>query len=435
MILDPFQLALASVVLLLAAVLWFRLPIALIMACLGFVGMGLLSGFDAARSMLGTELWGSFSSYGLTVIPLFILMGQISFYSGLNERLYRALFTLVGHVPGGLAVATLLACAGFSAICGSNTATAATMAGAAMPEMKKYGYDRAFSAGTVAVGATLGVVIPPSVVLILIGLQAGLSISKLFLAGIIPGICLTIAFTLCAYVCGRVRPAWAPTRPKASFAARLGVLPLFSEIILLWGGVLGGMSYGIVTPTEAGALGSVLALALGLARRTLSLKALFMALKDTLRLSAMILLLVAGALIYGKFLAASRLPGELAAFVSTSNLPPTLMLVVLVLVYTIGGMIMDALALLLITVPIFFPLMDVLGYDPLWFAMLTTILVTLGAVTPPVGVCAYVVAALTPDVTLPGIFRGIACYIPAYALVLVLMVLMPALVLWLPGLV
>lgn len=420
---SPLSLAVATLVLLLFIVLWVRLPIALALAGLGCLGVALLDGLPSAMTLLGTELWGNFSSYGLTVIPLFILMGQVCFYSGLNERLYRALYILVGHKPGGLSMATLLACAGFAAICGSNTATAATMSGVALPEMRRYGYDAAFSAGTVAVGATLGVVIPPSVVLIVIGLQTGLSISQLFVASVFPGLVLTLSFILCAYVAAKRHPHWAPLRPAASLRERLHALPMLLEMLILWGGVLGGMAFGLVTPTEAGGLGSLIALGMGLVSRRLSLRGILRAFSDTLRLSAMILLLVAGAMIYGKFLAMTRLPFELANLVAELHVAPFLVLLVVLLVYFVGGMIMDALALLLITVPIFFPLMTGLGFDPVWFALVVTVITTVGAVTPPVGVCAYVVASFAPDISLPRVFRGVFCYMPAYIATIVILIL------------
>lgn len=431
---SPFVLALTSFFVLIALVLWVRLPIALVLAGLGALGTALLDGSSAALTLLGNELWGTFSSYALTVIPLFILMGQLGFYSGLNERLYRALYTLVGHRPGGLAMATLLACGGFAAICGSNTATAATMAGIALPEMRRYGYDAAFSAGTVAVGATLGVVIPPSVVLIVIGLQTGISVSALFVAAVLPGFALLLAFALCAGRIARIHPKWAPRRPAASLRERLSALPLLGEILILWGGVLGGMGFGLVTPTEAGALGSFIALLLGLVSRRLSLRGLLAALSDTLRLSSMILLLVAGGMVYGKFLAATRLPFEMAEMVAHLSLPPLLVLVAVLVVYFIGGMLIDALALLLITVPIFFPLMESLGQDLIWFSLVVTVITTMGAVTPPVGVCAYVVASFAPDIPLSRIFQGVFHYMPAYVVVLILMVIVPGIVTWLPGL-
>ena len=432
---SPMPLAVGSLLLLLAAVLWMRLPIALLLAGLGVLGVGLLDGAFSARTLLGNELWGNFSSYGLTVIPLFIFMGQICFYAGLNERLYRALYTLVGHLPGGLAVATLLACGGFAAICGSNTATAATMSGVALPEMRRYGYNQSLSAGTVAVGATLGVIIPPSVVLIVIGLQTGLSISTLFLASIIPGILLMLAFTLCAFIVARRHPEWAPRRPRASLRERLHALPELSEVVILWGGVLGGMGCGLVTPTEAGGLGSLLALLIGLLTRRIGMKGILNAVCDTLRLTAMILLLVAGAMIYGKFLALTRLPFELAEMVATLHVDPLLVLLLILIIYFIGGMLMDALALLLITVPIFFPLMQGLGTDLVWFSIIVTVVTTMGAVTPPVGVCAYVVASSSLDIPLPSIFRGIVHYIPAYIGILVLLTLLPGLTTFIPSMV
>ncbi len=427
---SPLGVAAASLLLLLVCVLWLRLPIAVLLAGLGLGGICIMNGPDAALTLVGNEMWGNFSSYSMTVVPLFILMGQVCYYSGLNERLYRTLNILVGHVPGGLAVATLLACGGFSAICGSNTATAATMAGVALPEMRRYGYNDAFSAGTVAVGATLGVIIPPSVVLIVIGLQTGLSVSHLFVASIIPGLLLLAAFVACARAAVRSHPEWAPMHPKAPLAERLRALPGLAEVAVLWGGVLGSMSAGIVTPTEAGGLGSLLALLMGLVTRRIGLRGIAHAVSDTLRLTAMILLLVAGAMIYGKFLTATRLPFELSGFVAEMQAPALLILACILVIYFIGGMVMDALALLLITVPIFFPLAESLGFDLIWFSMVITIVTTVGAVTPPVGVCSYVVSSMERSVSLSDVFRGVFRYIPAYFAVVAILLVFRGLPIW-----
>ena len=427
-LLSPLGLSVLSLFLLLAGVLWLKLPIAVLLAGLGFGGIWLMNGFEAARAMISNEMWGIFSGYGMTVIPLFILMGQVCFYSGLNERLYKTLNILVGHVPGGLAVATILACGGFSAICGSNTATAATMSGVALPEMRRYGYDDAFSAGTIAVGATLGVIIPPSVVLIVIGIQTGLSTSTLFLASILPGIMLLLAFVLCAQAAVLRHPEWAPRHQKSSFGERLRAVPGLSEVFLLWGGVLGGMSTGLVTPTEAGGLGSLIALLMGVLTRRLSFRGFVHAVSDTLRLTAMILLLVAGAMIYGKFLTATRLPFQLSNIVVGMHASAMPVLLCMLLIYFIGGMVMDALALLLITVPVFFPMAFNLGFDPVWFAIVITIVTTVGAVTPPVGVCSYVVSSMGHGIPLPDVFKGVMRYLPAYFAVIVLLLLFPALI-------
>lgn len=309
------------------------------------------------------------------------------------------------------------------------------MSGVALPEMRRYGYNQSLSAGTVAVGATLGVIIPPSVVLIVIGLQTGLSISTLFLASIIPGILLMLAFTLCAFIVARRHPEWAPRRPRASLAGT-PACPSRTERSghpVGWSSRRHGLR--LVTPTEAGGLGSLLALLIGLLTRRIGMKGILNAVCDTLRLTAMILLLVAGAMIYGKFLALTRLPFELAEMVATLHVDPLLVLLLILIIYFIGGMLMDALALLLITVPIFFPLMQGLGTDLVWFSIIVTVVTTMGAVTPPVGVCAYVVASSSLDIPLPSIFRGIVHYIPAYIGILVLLTLLPGLTTFIPSMV
>ncbi len=424
--------ACAVILLLTAGVLFIRIPVGLLPAVLGFAGYAFLDGFDNARTMLGNEVWATFSSTGLTVIPLFVLMGQATFHSGLCSRLYAAVAAWTGHRRGGIASATLLACGGFSAICGSNTATAATMSVVALPEMKKYGYEPIFAASTVAVGTTLGAIIPPSVVAIVLSVQTGLSTRKLFVGGILPGLALLALFVLTVILCARFKPGWAPAGGRRSNAERLGTLPGLLEAGLLFSLVVGGMAAGLFTPTEAGAAGSALAVILGFARRGLGLKGCIAAVRDTMHVSAMIFLLLAGANIFGKFIVISRVPFTLSESAVFSALPAPAVLLLVLAVFLVGGMFMDALALLLITLPVFSPLIAGLGYDPLWFCLVLMVVTTMGAVTPPVGASAFVTASLG-RVPLEVLFRRILLFMPAFLICLALMVLFPDLILWLPG--
>jgi len=404
------------------------------MAIVGFLGFAHLVSFDAAVNMVGATLWGTFSKYGLTVIPLFILMGQVAFHSGVNARLYNAAYHWVGHIRGGLAMATIAACAAFSAICGSNTATAATMTAVALPQMKKYGYHPMLSVGAIASGSTLGVVIPPSVVLIIIGLSTEQSIGRLFYGGIGAGLVLTALFIVTVYVLCVLFPHWGPGGDKSTWRQRIVSLSGAVEMLTLFLLVILGLYFGLFTPSEAGAAGAFLAILIAVARRKLSPRSFLNALKDTLRASCMVITIVAGAVIFGKFLTVTRIPNELAGWVAGLPVSPTVVLLIVFAVYIVGGAVMDALALLMITIPIFFPLADRLGYDPIWFGVTVTVITTLGAITPPVGATTYVVAGMSKDIRLKDVFKGVLYFVPAYLVCVTLLMLFPKLVTALPAL-
>ncbi|HBE94759.1 MAG TPA: C4-dicarboxylate ABC transporter permease [Desulfovibrio sp.] len=429
---EPLSLALSGIAVLVLLLLLTHIPVGVAMGLVGFLGVVCLNGLKPALGMLGTEFWNIFSSYGLTVIPLFILMGQICFYSGVNERLYSSANAWMGHIRGGLAMATVLACAGFAAICGSNTATAATMSTVALPQMRKYKYHPILSTGSVAAGSTLGVVIPPSVVLIIYGLQTSQSIGKLFWASVIPGLLLMLLMLLTVVLLCHFRPQWGPAGPRATLSQRLRSLPGSLEMIVLFGLVMGGLFAGIFTPTEAGAAGSAISLLLSLFSGRLSWNKFRMAVADTLKVSCMIMVIIAGAVIFGRFLAMSRLPYAVAELAGTSGLPPALLLWLIFGVYVIGGMIMDALALLIVTIPIFYPAVMAMGYDPIWFGVAITVITTMGAVTPPVGVSTFIVSSMAQDVPMSQVFVGVSWFMISYVVCVALLLIFPDLVLWLP---
>ncbi|WP_449241945.1 TRAP transporter large permease [Desulfovibrio sp.] len=429
---EPGTLALTGIAVLLALFLFTRLPVGFAMGMVGFAGFAAVLGPKAALGMLGTEVWNVFSSYGLTVIPLFILMGQICFYSGVNERLYTTAYAWMGHIRGGLAMATVLACAGFAAICGSNTATAATMSTVALPQMRKYKYSPVLATGAVAAGSTLGVVIPPSVVLLIIGLQTGTSIARLFWASLLPGMLLALLFLLVVAAACRLRPQWGPIAPRASLGRRLRALPGALEMLALFGLVMGGLFAGFFTPTEAGAAGAAAALLLSAGTRRLSVRDFLRAVTDTIKVSSMIMVIILGAVILGRFLAVTRLPYEAAAYVSALQAPPALVVLVICAIYALGGMLMDALALLLVTLPIFHPVALALGFDPIWFGVVITVVTTMGAITPPVGVNTFIVASMAPEVPMPKVFLGVSLFMAAYLVCVLLLLLVPDLALWLP---
>ncbi|MEA1966701.1 MAG: TRAP transporter large permease [Thermodesulfobacteriota bacterium] len=422
-----------GIISLLFILFFFGMPVGFSMAIVGFAGFSYVINLNAGLNMTGSVFWSVCSNYGLTVIPLFIFMGQIAFYSGVNKRLYKAAHQWVGHIRGGLAMATIMACSAFAAICGSNTATAATMSTVALPEMKKYGYSSILSTGAIACGSTLGVVIPPSVVLIIIGLATEQSIVKLFYGSIGAGILLTLLFVATIALVCRMKPEWGPVAAKSSVKEKIASLSGGIEMLILFFLIMAGLYIGFFTPSEAGAAGSFLALVISVVRKTLSWHDFKNAVKDTLGISCMVIMLIAGAMIFGRFLAITRIPFDLASFVAGLEVSDTMIMICISLIYIAGGAIMDALALLLITIPIFFPLAMEMGYDPIWFAVTITIITTLGAVTPPVGATTYVVAGIAENVPLKDVFKGVALFLPAYILTIILLIFFPDIITWLPG--
>ena len=414
------------------ALMMIGMPIGFAMLLAGVLGNAYLLSVPAATHLLSTNVWEQFSSYGLSVVPLFVLMGQFAYRAGITERLYDAAYKWFGRMPGGLACTTITACAGFSAICGSNSATAATMGTIALPAMRRYGYDRALATGAVAVGGTLGVVIPPSVVMIVIAVQTEQSLLRLFLAGIIPGLILTALFLATVLVMCLRRPELGPPGPATTMRDKLASLSGVIETLILFVLVIGGLYVGWFTPTEAGAAGAFGALVIGLVRRRLSLKEIVLSAAETLRISAMVVLMITGAVLFGRFLTVSRLPFELAEWAAALPVPPLVVMIVVVLIYLVGGALMDALGFLVVTVPIFFPLAAALGYDPTWFTIILTVVTTMGAVTPPVGVNVFIVNGLSPDVPIHTIFLGVMYFMLAYVACLALMWVFPETVLFLP---
>lgn len=427
---------LVGILILLAVMIILQMPVGFSMAVVGFFGIWYVTSLSSALSTIGTETWAIFSSYSLTVIPLFILMGTICFHSGVNRNLYQTAYQWFGRTRGGIAMATVMACAGFAAICGSNNATAATMTTVALPEMKKYKYNKALSAGSIACGSTLGVVIPPSVVLIVYGIQTGQSIGKLFWGSTLPGILMTVLFCLTVYLLCVKYPEWGPGGEKVTILEKIKSIPGAAEMIILFGLVMGGLYTGAYTPTEAGAAGAFFALIIaGLIRRKLKWKGFVSAIVDALKVTCMVIVIVWGAVIFGRFLTISRLPFLAVDFVSTLQIPPFMIMVCILIIYAIAGMVMDALGFLLISIPIFYPMAINLGYDPIWFGCILTVVTTLGAITPPVGICAYVVSGMAEDIPLSTVFKGVFWFIPAYVVTMALMIIFPNLVLFLPRLI
>ncbi len=431
---SPTTVGLVGIVLLLV-LLFSRMPVGFVMALVGFLGFSYLVDFRAALSILGKDIFSTFASYSFTVIPLFILMGQIAFYSGISRRLYDTAYAFLGHLPGGLAIATVWACAGFAAICGSTNASAATMATVALPEMKRRGYDRRLATGVVAAGGSLGILIPPSVIFIVYGIATEQSIGKLFLAGILPGLVLSGMFCLTVYLWSIMRPEVAPRGVKVGWKERVRSLSGVVETLILFFLVMGGLFAGFFTPTEAGAVGAGGVIVLALIRRRLSWQGFVQGVMESTRIACMVLMIVAGATVFGHFLAITRIPYELASWVSELPLPPWAIMALIILVYLIGGCFLDALALILLTIPIFYPIVTSLGFDPIWFGVIIVLVTQMGVITPPVGLNVYVVSGVAKDVPLEEIFKGALPFLISLVVLALLLIPFPKLALFLPSLV
>lgn len=418
----------------LVILLFSNMPVGFVMGFLGFLGFSYVVNISAGLSLLAMDIWDVFGSYGLTVIPLFVFMGQIAFHAGISRRLYDSAYILVGHRRGGLAMATVAACAGFSAISGSTNATAATMATVTLPEMKRYNYDMSLATGTVAAAGSLGILIPPSVIFIVYGILTEQSIGKLFAAGIFPGILLSILFMLTIYLRVLKNPSLAPPGPKTSIKEKMVSFVGVIETLLLFAMVMGGIFFGIFTPTEAAAAGAFLTLLIAILRRQLTWQGFVQSLADTTRISCMVMVIVTGATIFGHFMAITRLPFELAGWVSSLPLPRSAIMMVIVLIYLFGGCFMDALAMIMLTIPIFFPVAQTLGFDPIWFGVVIVLITEMGVITPPVGVNVYVVYGVAKDVPLEVIFKGVFPMLLALLLCNLILLFFPQIALFLPSL-
>jgi len=411
-----------------------RMPIAFAMALVGFAGFSCLVSLPASFSMVAKEIYSIFSSHTLSVIAMFVWMGFLAFYSGIGSRLYIFAYKLIGHYPGGLAIATQAACAAFGAVCGSNTATAATMGAISLPEMKKYKYNDSLATASVAAGGALGVLIPPSVILIVYGIATEQSVGKLFMAGILPGVFLMLLYMAVIFILASRNPKLGPAGSRASWKERARALRGgLGEVLVVFAVSIGGLFAGWFTPTEAGAVGAAGVLCVALLGRRLSWEGFKKSLLDATRTTAMIMLLVAGATIFGRFMAVSRVPFELASWAGALPLPPFAVMAVILFIYLILGCFIDALALVLLTIPIFFPVaVTTLGYDPVWFGVIIVLVVAMGVITPPVGMNVYIIKGVSPDIPLEVIFRGVWPFLAALVICLAVLVAFPQIVTFLP---
>jgi C4-dicarboxylate transporter, DctM subunit len=428
---DPVLVGLLGIVLLLALFL-LNMPVAFAMAFVGFLGFGYLVGWGAAVSLLIRDIFSQLSNYPLNVIVLFVLMGSFAFASGMSQRLYASANKIAGKMPAGLAVATVLACSGFAAICGSTAATAATIGRVALPEMRRFGYSRRMATGCIASAGGIGILIPPSTIFIVYGILTEQSIGSLFAAGILPGIVLTLFFVLTVFAVSYLGNGVAPAGEASSLKDKLKAVGRISDIFFLFALSIGGMFLGWYSPNQAAGVGAAGALILGVLHRELTWKKFFDATKEGLRTACMIMMLIAGASVFGKFMAVTTIPANLSMWVSDLPLPPIGVMIIICLLFFVSGCFIDAMALIMLTIPIIYPVILQLNFDPVWFGVVIVLISQIAVVTPPVGVNVYVIKGIAPDVPIASIFRGTFPFLVAMIVLLGLVLLFPELVLWLP---
>lgn len=403
------------------------------MAIIGFLGFGYIVSFSAASNLLAKDIFDVFSSYGFTVIPLFVLMGQVAFNAGIARRLFGASYKFIGHVPGGLAMATVAGATAFKAICGSSPATAATFAVVAVPEMDRYGYSKKLSTGIVAVVGTLGILIPPSVTLIVFGIITEQSIGKLFLAGLVPGLMIAFFFICIIYVWCRIDPTLGPKGEKSTWKERLITLPEVVWVLVIFVFMVGGLMQGLFTPTEAGSVGTFFVLILSLVKRDIKWKGYIVSVAESLRTACMVLMLIAGSAVLGHFLAVTRIPMIAADWVASLAVNRYIIMMIISIIYLIGGSFIDDLAFMILATPIFYPAIIKLGFDPIWFGMIIAITVMVGVVVPPVAINVFVVNKIT-KVPFGVIYSGVYPFLIALLVCATLLFIFPQLALWLPNL-
>lgn len=409
------------------------IPIGVVMGLVGFWGIVAVSGFAPALNVLKTVPYTTFASYELSVIPLFVLMGTYAYFAGISKDLYTAAYKWLGHLPGGLGMATIGAAAVFSAVSGSSIACAATFAKVALPEMKRYNYDPALATGSIAAGGTLDIMIPPSVMMIVYAIITDQSIGKLFLAGFIPGALEALFYFATIYVLCKRNPDIGPRGPATTFSEKLASLKNVWMSLVLFVLVIGGLYLGVFSPTEAGGIGAFGAFIFGLAQRRLSWQGSKDSLIDAIKTTAMIFTIILGAMIFNTFLAITRLPFELANSIGGLLVDRYVILAVILFLYIILGALMDEMAMVLLTVPVFFPLIIQLGFDPIWFGIIIIMMCVLGMIAPPVGMIVFVIAGIAPDIPMTTIYRGAFPFFIAAIFLVVLLVLFPEIVLFLPN--
>lgn len=410
-----------------------RVPVGMAMGLVGVVGFGSIVGMGPALKMVGQTSMRTVTDWNFAVVPLFLLMGSFATTSGMSRELFRAANGFLGHLRGGLGIATIAACGGFAAICGSSVATAATFSRVAYPEMRRYGYPQSFATGVIAAGGTLGIMIPPSTVLAVYGLITEQDIGRLFVAGIVPGILAIIMYMLTITVIGYARPGFLPAGQRISWSERLAGLRDVWATLLLFLFVIGGIYGGLFTATEAAGMGAGGAFLIGLARRKLSREDIRLSLLEATRTTAAVFTVLIGAILFGYFLTITQTPQKVTEFLTGLGIGRYGILALILVMYLILGCLMDAMAMIILTVPIIFPVIKQLGFDPIWFGIIIVMTVELGLIHPPVGMNIFVIKSVIEDTKISTIFYGVLPFIFTDIIRLILLVAFPMLALWLPS--
>ncbi|MCC7018091.1 MAG: TRAP transporter permease [Rhodospirillales bacterium] len=410
-----------------------RVPIGMALGLIGVAGFGYLTSAAPALKIVGHTTMRTVTDFNYAVVPLFLLMGSFATTSGMSRELFRAANAFLGHLRGGLGIATILACGGFAAICGSSVATAATFSRVAYPEMRRYNYPQSFATGVIAAGGTLGIMIPPSTVLAIYGIITEQDIGKLFIAGVIPGVLAVLMYAATISILGAVRPGFLPAGPRASWSEAGDSLKSIWATLLLFAFVIGGLYGGLFTATEAAGAGAGGAFLIGLLRGRLSKRDILNSLLETTRTTAAVFTILIGALLFGYFLTITQTPQKVTAVLTGLGIGNYGVLTLILLFYLLLGCLMDALAMIILTVPIIFPVIKEMGFDPIWFGVVVVMVVELGLIHPPVGMNIFVIKSVIDDVKISTIFYGVIPFIVTDILRLIILVLFPALATWLPS--
>lgn len=419
-----------AVVFLLAAL---RIPLAVAMVTVGMGGLALLRGWQPALASTSQVIFETGFAYVLSVIPLFVLMGNFVARAGMARELFQAANAFVGHRPGGLAMATVIASGGFGSICGSSIATAATMTRVAYPEMKRHGYQDPLATGSIAAGGTLGILIPPSTIMVIYGIITETDIGKLFIAGILPGIVAVVCLCLAVVFVTWRNPQAGPAAERYDWPARLRALRNVWGVAVLFALVIGGIYGGVFTATEGAGVGAAGAFVFALLRGSLTPRVLLEILQDSARTTAMLFTILIAAMVFTSFVNFTSMPGDLRDFILQFSPEPIMVVVAMMVIYVLLGLVMEELSMVLLTIPVFFPIITGLGFDPVWFGVLIVTVIEIGMISPPVGMNLFVINALLPKVPLNQIFRGVWPFVIADVVRLGILVAFPAIALWLPG--
>src|SRR5690348_9527412 len=410
-----------------------RVPVGMAMGLVGVAGYSYLVGAGPALKLVGQTSMRTVTDYTFGVIPMFLLMGAFVSASGVSRELFRAANTLVGHLKGGLGIATIAACGGFAAISGSSVATAATFSTVAYPEMRRYGYPQSFATGVIAAGGTLGAMLPPSTVLVVYGIITEQDIGKLFIAGVIPGLLAIAMHMITIFIIGRARPGFLPQGPASGWRERLFAIRDVWSPLALFLFVIGGLYGGLFIPTEAGAVGAIGAFLIGVGRRKLNGDGILQSLLQATRTAAAVFTVLIGALFFGRFLTITQTPQHVTEFFTSLGIGAYGVLALILLMYIVLGCLMDAMAMIILTVPIVFPAIQALGFDPIWFGIIIVMTVELGLIHPPVGMNVFVIKSVIKDVSMSTIFLGVLPFVVTDLLRLCILIAVPKLATWLPS--